>query len=171
MRQASTDLAAGRIGAALAAYDDAGMVRSEWSRDEAIASLIEDWNDDYDPARTALILAHRRADVHQPRAALHCSADAGSIEHVTDRHLARSERAQRAEVFSLAHEHAHVRASLRERSQHRAAGASVGTGQQDEVVRCSRGHATSLAPARPDADAVPRLATQWREEPLTAPGG
>lgn len=64
MRQASTDLACGRIGAALAAYDDAGMVRSEWSKDEAIASLIEDWNDDYDPTRTALILAHRRADVH-----------------------------------------------------------------------------------------------------------
>ena len=63
MRQASTDLARGRIGAALAAYDDAGMVRTEWSRDEAIASLVEDWNRDYDPARTALILAHRRADV------------------------------------------------------------------------------------------------------------
>ncbi len=63
MRQASTDLAGGRIGAALAAYDDAGMVRTEWSRDEAIASLISDWNRDYDPTRTALILAHRRADV------------------------------------------------------------------------------------------------------------
>lgn len=63
MRQASTDLAGGRIGAALAAYDDAGMVRTEWSREEAIASLISDWNRDYDPTRTALILAHRRADV------------------------------------------------------------------------------------------------------------
>lgn len=63
MRQASTDLARGRIGAALAAYDNAGMVRTEWSRDEAIASLVEDWNRDYDPARTTLILAHRRADV------------------------------------------------------------------------------------------------------------
>lgn len=63
MRQASSDLAGGRIGAALAAYDDAGMVRTEWSREEAIASLISDWNRDYDPTRTALILAHRRADV------------------------------------------------------------------------------------------------------------
>lgn len=63
MRQASSDLAGGRIGAALAAYDDAGMVRSGWSRDEAIASLITDWNADYDTTRTALILAHRRADV------------------------------------------------------------------------------------------------------------
>ncbi len=63
MRQASSDLAGGRIGAALAAYDDAGMVRTEWTRDEAIASLISDWNRDYDPTRTALILAHRRADV------------------------------------------------------------------------------------------------------------
>lgn len=63
MRQASTDLAGGRIGAALAAYDDAGMVATEWGREEAIASLISDWNRDYDPTRTALILAHRRVDV------------------------------------------------------------------------------------------------------------
>lgn len=63
MRQASTDFAGGRIGSALAAYDDAGMVRTQWSRDEAIASLISDWDRDYDPTRTALILAHRRADV------------------------------------------------------------------------------------------------------------
>ena len=47
MRQASTDLAGGQIGAALAAYDDAGMVRTQWSRDEAIASLISDWDRDY----------------------------------------------------------------------------------------------------------------------------
>lgn len=65
MRAASTDLAGGRIGAALAAYDHAGMVRTEWSRDDAIAALIDDWNDDFDPTRTALILAHRRVDVRE----------------------------------------------------------------------------------------------------------
>lgn len=65
MRTASTDLAGGRIGAALASYDQAGMVRTQWSRDEAIAALIDDWNNDFDPTRTALILAHRRADVRE----------------------------------------------------------------------------------------------------------
>lgn len=63
MRTASTDLATGRIGAALTAYNAAGVVRSEWSRDETIASLIADWNAEYDPEKTALILAHRRVDV------------------------------------------------------------------------------------------------------------
>lgn len=63
MRKASTDLARGNIGAALDAYDNSGMVRGEWTRDEAIQSLIEDWNHDYDPKRTALILAHMRRDV------------------------------------------------------------------------------------------------------------
>ncbi|RWA75257.1 MAG: Ti-type conjugative transfer relaxase TraA [Mesorhizobium sp.] len=63
MRTASMDLARGRVGEALAAYDHAGMVRSAWSRDEAIGSLIDDWNSEYDPARTSLILAHRRRDV------------------------------------------------------------------------------------------------------------
>ena len=65
MRTASTDLARGRIAAALAAYDQAGMVRSQWSRDEAIAALIDDWKDDFDASRTALILAHRRVDVRE----------------------------------------------------------------------------------------------------------
>ncbi|RWG07829.1 Ti-type conjugative transfer relaxase TraA [Mesorhizobium sp.] len=63
MRTASMDLARGDVGEALAAYDNAGMVRAAWSRDEAIGSLIDDWNSEYDPARTALILAHRRRDV------------------------------------------------------------------------------------------------------------
>ena len=63
MQTASIDLSSGRIGEALAAYDDAGMVRSEWSKDDAIISLIADWDREYDPAKTALILAHRRADV------------------------------------------------------------------------------------------------------------
>jgi len=63
MRSASIDLSRGRVGQALAAYETAGMVRTEWTREEAALALIEDWNRDYDPARTSLILAHRRSDV------------------------------------------------------------------------------------------------------------
>ncbi|RWC00342.1 MAG: Ti-type conjugative transfer relaxase TraA [Mesorhizobium sp.] len=63
MRTASMDLARGDVGKALVAYDNAGMVRTAWSRDEAISSLIDDWNSEYDPARTSLILAHRRREV------------------------------------------------------------------------------------------------------------
>lgn len=63
MRTASMDLARGRVGAALKAYDNAELVRTESTRDEAVRSLIEDWNSEYDPSRTSLILAHRRVDV------------------------------------------------------------------------------------------------------------
>lgn len=63
MRDASLDLARGKIAAALEAYDQAGMVRTEWTRDEAIGALIDDWNRDYDPAKSTLILAHCRRDV------------------------------------------------------------------------------------------------------------
>ncbi|AYD05039.1 Ti-type conjugative transfer relaxase TraA [Agrobacterium rhizogenes] len=63
MRRASVDLAHRQVGSALAAYDRANLIHSHWSKDEAIASLIEDWNRDYDPARSSLILAHRRLDV------------------------------------------------------------------------------------------------------------
>jgi len=63
MRHASIDLSRGRVGDALAAYERAGMVRTEWTREETARALIEDWNRDYDPTRTSLILAHRRSDV------------------------------------------------------------------------------------------------------------
>lgn len=63
MRDASLDLARGNVARALDAYEDAGMVRTEWTRAEAIGALIEDWNRDYDPAKSSLILAHRRRDV------------------------------------------------------------------------------------------------------------
>lgn len=63
MRRASIDLARGHVGDALAAYEKQGMVRSQWSKDDAVKTLIEDWNRDYDPARTSLILAHLRRDV------------------------------------------------------------------------------------------------------------
>ncbi|MBS7707884.1 Ti-type conjugative transfer relaxase TraA [Chelatococcus asaccharovorans] len=65
MRDASLDLARGNVARALDAYEDAGMVRTEWTRAEAIGALIEDWNRDYDPAKSSLILAHRRRDVRE----------------------------------------------------------------------------------------------------------
>lgn len=63
MRDASLDLARGNVSAALDAYADRDMVQTGWTRDEAIASLIADWDREYDPAKTTLILAHRRVDV------------------------------------------------------------------------------------------------------------
>ncbi|MFS2152489.1 Ti-type conjugative transfer relaxase TraA [Rhizobium sp. Rhizsp42] len=63
MRDASLDLARGNVSAALDAYADRDMVRTAWTRGEAIASLIADWDREYDPAKATLILAHRRVDV------------------------------------------------------------------------------------------------------------
>lgn len=63
MRDASLDLARGNVAQALDAYDRAGMVRTQWTKQDAIDALIEDWDRDYDPERTTLILAHRRLDV------------------------------------------------------------------------------------------------------------
>ncbi|OWW01877.1 conjugal transfer protein TraA [Rhizobium sp. R72] len=63
MRDASLDLARGNVSAALDAYEQRDMVRTAWTRDEAIAALIADWDHDFDPAKATLILAHRRVDV------------------------------------------------------------------------------------------------------------
>lgn len=63
MRDASLDLARGNVSAALDAYAQRGMVRTGWTRDEAITALIANWDREYDPAKATLILAHRRVDV------------------------------------------------------------------------------------------------------------
>ncbi len=63
MRDASLDLARGNVSAALDAYAQRNKVRTGWTRDEAITSLIADWDREYDPAKAILILAHRRVDV------------------------------------------------------------------------------------------------------------
>ncbi len=63
MRDASLDLARGNVSAALDAYAQRNMVRTAWTRDEAITALIADWDQEYDPAKATLILAHRRVDV------------------------------------------------------------------------------------------------------------
>ncbi len=63
MRDASLDLARGHVGKAVAAYQSNGkMIGSELKAD-AVTNLIADWNREYDPAKSTLILAHLRRDV------------------------------------------------------------------------------------------------------------
>ncbi|MGV1873662.1 Ti-type conjugative transfer relaxase TraA [Agrobacterium rosae] len=63
MRKASLDLARGNVERALAAYNSNARITGERLKAEAVESLIADWNHSYDPAKTALILAHLRRDV------------------------------------------------------------------------------------------------------------
>ncbi|KSV65040.1 Dtr system oriT relaxase [Sinorhizobium sp. GL2] len=63
MREASLDLARGDVGKAVEAYRANGRVVGCELKAEAIESLIENWNSDYDPTKTTLILAHLRRDV------------------------------------------------------------------------------------------------------------
>lgn len=63
MRDASIDLARGNVGKALAAYQsNCKMIGLELKAD-AVTNLISDWNREYDPAKSTLILAHLRRDV------------------------------------------------------------------------------------------------------------
>ena len=64
MRDASLDLARGNVTAALKSYEANGKLQPRKFKTEAVAALIEDWNRDYDPAKSTLILAHLRRDVH-----------------------------------------------------------------------------------------------------------
>lgn len=63
MRDASLDLARGRVADALSAYRDQGRILGSELKAQAIENLIADWDRDYDPAKTSLILAHLRRDV------------------------------------------------------------------------------------------------------------
>ncbi|MFT4118309.1 Ti-type conjugative transfer relaxase TraA [Bradyrhizobium sp.] len=63
MRDASLDLARGRTAQALSAYRQHGRVLGSDLKAQAIDNLIADWNRDYDPATSTLILAHLRRDV------------------------------------------------------------------------------------------------------------
>lgn len=63
MRDASLDLARGRIGKAVDIYDARGRMIASELKSEAVTNLIADWNRDYDPSKSALILAHLRRDV------------------------------------------------------------------------------------------------------------
>lgn len=63
MRKASLDLARGNVEKALNAYGANAKITGERLKDEAVTSLIRDWNHSYDPTKTTLILAHLRRDV------------------------------------------------------------------------------------------------------------
>jgi hypothetical protein len=83
MRNASLDLARGNVG-----WRSTPMriqYGADWLRlkAEAIERLIADWNRDYDPTKTTLILAHLRRDVrHAERDG---SRKAGRARHDRDR--------------------------------------------------------------------------------------
>ncbi|MGY5795397.1 BID domain-containing protein, partial len=64
MRDASLDLARGKVGKAVDAYRANGRVIGSDLKADAVDNLIAAWDRDYDPAKTSLILAHLRRDVH-----------------------------------------------------------------------------------------------------------
>lgn len=63
MRDASMDLARGKIGEAISAYQGQGRLVGMELKDHAVSALVRDWIGDYDPNRSSLILAHLRRDV------------------------------------------------------------------------------------------------------------
>lgn len=63
MRQASLYLARGNVDRALSAYLDQGKVLGSRLKADAVENLIVDWNRDYDPTKSMLMLAHLRRDV------------------------------------------------------------------------------------------------------------
>ena len=65
MRDASLDLARGNVREAITRYADQGRLLGSALKAEAITALIADWNRDYDPAKSTLILAHLRRDVRE----------------------------------------------------------------------------------------------------------
>src|SRR5690606_23031571 len=63
MREASLDLARGNVGKAVASYMANGRIMGSALKAQAIENLISDWNHEYDPTRSCLIVAHLRRDV------------------------------------------------------------------------------------------------------------
>jgi len=66
-RQASRDLAEGRVREAVESYNQNGAVKHRWSRDTALAALVEDYMADIEmngPDTSRLAFAHRRKDVY-----------------------------------------------------------------------------------------------------------
>lgn len=63
MQTASLALARGQVSDAVSAYENQGRIISTGLKAEAVERLITDWDSDYDPAKTTLILAHLRRDV------------------------------------------------------------------------------------------------------------
>ncbi|SFB62599.1 Ti-type conjugative transfer relaxase TraA [Rhizobium sp. NFR07] len=63
MREASLDLARGRVAKAIEAYGAHGCMIGAELKADAVSNLIADWYRDYDRSKSSLILAHLRRDV------------------------------------------------------------------------------------------------------------
>lgn len=72
MRAATRDLANGRVGEALAAYADAGMVHRADTRDDARAALVDRWDAERraDPDASRIILTHLNKEVEMLNASV-----------------------------------------------------------------------------------------------------
>ncbi|MBZ9846302.1 MULTISPECIES: Ti-type conjugative transfer relaxase TraA [unclassified Mesorhizobium] len=87
-RDATRDLATGRIGAAIGAYDNRGMVHRAASRDEARSDLVERWDRDRqaDPEASRIILTHTNDEVRAlnkaARERMRVAGDLGDDVHV-----------------------------------------------------------------------------------------
>ncbi|TPI58245.1 Ti-type conjugative transfer relaxase TraA [Mesorhizobium sp. B3-1-7] len=101
-RDATRDLATGRIGAAISAYDAQGMVRQAASREEARGDLVERWDRDRqaEPEASRIILSHTNYEVRalnqaareHMRAAGHIGDDVHVDVEVGARTFARGDR-------------------------------------------------------------------------------
>ena len=82
-REATRELATGRAGEAIRAYDDAGMVHAASTRDTARTELIDRWDRDRQarPGDTRIILTHTNDEVRAlndaARERMHASGDLG----------------------------------------------------------------------------------------------
>ncbi|CUH99084.1 AAA family ATPase [Leisingera aquaemixtae] len=66
-KQASRDLSEGRTLEAIESYDQHGLITNRWSRDTALAALVEDYMADVElngDSTSRLAFAHRRKDVY-----------------------------------------------------------------------------------------------------------
>ncbi|MGH1558129.1 Ti-type conjugative transfer relaxase TraA [Caulobacter segnis] len=68
-RDATRQLATGRTGEALAAYDARGMVHAAEARDQAREDLVERWDRDRvaEPGKSRIILTHTNDEVREPQ--------------------------------------------------------------------------------------------------------
>ncbi|TIO47695.1 MAG: Ti-type conjugative transfer relaxase TraA, partial [Mesorhizobium sp.] len=87
-RVATRDLATSRIGAAISAYDDRGLVHQAATRDEARSELVERWDRDRqtEPEASRIILTHTNDEVRAlnkaARERMRAAGDLGDEVHV-----------------------------------------------------------------------------------------
>ncbi|ABE41169.1 MobA/MobL protein [Rhodopseudomonas palustris BisB5] len=95
-RDATRDLATGKTGAAIHAYDENGMVHAAASRERARGELIDRWDRDRQasPDRSRIILTHTNDEVRAlnegARERMRAAGDLGEDVHVTVERGARS---------------------------------------------------------------------------------